>query len=102
MTPATTPAAAPTSSRKGPKNWDKIVAEEEAEEPKPEGDAALDALFKQIYANGTDEQRRAMIKSYTESGGTVLSTNWQEVSKERVKCTPPKGQEVHTWGENNR
>lgn len=39
--------------------------------------------------------RRAMIKSYQTSGGTVLSTNWKEVAekdyeKDRVA---PKGQE---------
>lgn len=55
----------PSSSKKH-KNWDQLESEakkEEAEE-KPEGDAALNALFKQIYSNGSDEQRRAMIKSY--------------------------------------
>lgn len=32
-----------------------------------------------------------MIKSFTESGGTNLSTNWSEVKKEKVKITPPDG-----------
>lgn len=32
-----------------------------------------------------------MMKSYIESGGTVLSTNWEEVSKGYVKGSPPKG-----------
>jgi len=95
----TPPTSAPTSSRSGPKNWDKIAAEAEADEPKPEGDAALDALFKQIFANGTDDQRRAMIKSYTESGGTVLSTNWDEVKAKHVDGSPPKGQVMHKWDE---
>ena len=93
----TPPSSAPTSSKNGPKNWDKIAAEAEADEPKPEGDAALDALFKQIFANGTDDQRRAMIKSYTESGGTVLSTNWDEVKAKHVDGAPPKGQVMHKW-----
>jgi len=93
----TPPSSAPTSSRHGPKDWDKLAAEAEADEPKPEGDAALDALFKQIFANGTDDQRRAMIKSYTESGGTVLSTNWDEVKAKHVDGSPPKGQEMHKW-----
>jgi len=95
----TPPSCAPTSSIHGPKNWDKLAAEAEADEPKPEGDAALDALFKQIFANGTDDQRRAMIKSYTESGGTVLSTNWDEVKAKHVDGSPPKGQEMHKWDE---
>jgi hypothetical protein len=31
-----------------------------------------------------------MIKSFTESGGTVLSTNWEEVGKGPVKGSPPQ------------
>jgi len=99
MSRPTPPSSAPTSSRYGPKNWDKLAAEAEADEPKPEGDAALDALFKQIFANGTDDQRRAMMKSYTESGGTVLSTNWDEVKNKHVDGAAPKGQVMHRWDE---
>jgi len=40
---------------------------------------ALDSLFKKIYKDASDDTRRAMIKSYQTSGGTVLSTNWDEV-----------------------
>jgi len=95
----TPPSSAPTSSKNGPKDWDKLAKEAEADEPEPKGDAALDALFKQIFANGTDDQRRAMIKSYTESGGTVLSTNWDEVKKKHVDGAAPKGQVMHRWDE---
>lgn len=78
-------------SSKG-KDWSQLKLEEEEE--KAEGEAALNNLFKQIYGGGTDEQRKAMIKSFTESGGTVLSTNWDEVGKEKVKAQPPKGMEA--------
>ena len=82
------------------KNWDKILSSDEyKDDTKPQGDDALNAVFQQIYANGTDEQRRAMIKSFTESGGTVLSTNWDEVGKAPVKGAPPKGQEMHKWSD---
>lgn len=82
------------------KNWDKILSSDEyVDDTKPQGDDALNAVFQQIYANGTDEQRRAMIKSFTESGGTVLSTNWDEVGKAPVKGAPPKGQEMHKWND---
>ena len=79
------------------KDWDAIdcdlKAAEEAE--KPEGEEALNTLFKQIYANANEDTRRAMVKSMQTLGGTVLSTNWDEVKeadyeKERVA---PKGME---------
>jgi suppressor of G2 allele of SKP1 len=77
------------------KDWSKVHLEEKEEEgDKPSGDHALNALFKQIYGNATDDQRRAMMKSYQESNGTVLSTNWAEVGSKTVKGEPPKGMEM--------
>jgi len=80
------------------KNWDKIV-KEATEDDKPEGEEALNKVFQDIYANGTDEQKRAMMKSFLESGGTVLSTNWEDVGKAPVKGSPPEGLEMHHWDE---
>jgi hypothetical protein len=37
-----------------------------------------------------------------ESGGTVLSTNWEEVKKGKVKGSPPQGMEMHDWNEDHR
>ena len=42
-------------------------------------------FFKNLYDKGSNDQKMAMIKSMQESGGTVLSTNWENVSKERVQ-----------------
>ncbi len=57
--------AYPTSS-KNKKNWDKVDKEmdKEMSKEKPEGDIALNDLFKQIYGRADEATRRAMIKSY--------------------------------------
>ncbi|XP_060625357.2 protein SGT1 homolog isoform X3 [Anolis sagrei] len=77
------------------RNWDKLVVElkEEEKSEKLEGDAALNKLFQQIYSDGTDEVKRAMNKSFMESGGTVLSTNWSDVGKRKVEVNPPDDME---------
>lgn len=84
-----TQLAYPSSKKKDWSNFD-IDDEEE----KPDGEAALQKLFQQIYGNGTDEQRKAMIKSFTESSGTVLSTNWEDVGNRKVTVEPPTGMEA--------
>jgi len=73
------------------RDWDRLAKEVQEEEKKEEdsGDAALNKLFKQIYSDGSDEVKRAMNKSFQESGGTVLSTNWKDVRKEKVEVKPP-------------
>jgi len=78
------------------KNWDKIV-EEETKDDKLGSDESLNKVFQDIFSNGSDEQKKAMMKSFTESGGTVLSTNWDEVGKKKVDPTPPEGMVAKKW-----
>ncbi|KAH3830620.1 protein SGT1 homolog isoform X2 [Dreissena polymorpha] len=96
--PATDPQAYPTSAHYT-RNWDKLSkqAEEEEKKDKKEGDAALNELFQQIYKDGTDETKKAMMKSFYESGGTVLSTNWGEIGKAKTEVKPPDGMEFKKW-----
>lgn len=94
------PPSYPSSSKRAT-NWDRLARE--MTEPEPgqsadgEGGDALNALFQQIYADADDDTRRAMIKSFTESGGTSLSTNWDEVGQKRVEVVPPKGMEQRKY-----
>ncbi|XP_045113407.1 protein SGT1 homolog isoform X2 [Portunus trituberculatus] len=90
----------PTSASKK-HDWDKLEAEvkKEEEEEKLEGDAALNKLFQKIYGQGSEETRRAMNKSFMESGGTVLSTNWKEVEGQKVEVKPPDGMEYKKWNQ---
>ncbi|KAK9370116.1 SGS domain-containing protein [Lipomyces kononenkoae] len=89
----------PTSSKKGHKNWDAVahdIASTDLTGDEDTGDSAA-AFFKQLYEGADDDTKRAMMKSYVESNGTALSTNWAEVKKEAVKTEPPKGMEEKKW-----
>jgi len=91
--PSTTGPAYPTSSKSGPKNWDNIAGGDDDDE-----DDGANSFFKKLYKDAAPEVQRAMMKSYTESNGTSLSTNWEEVSKGKVETLPPDGMEAKSWG----
>jgi suppressor of G2 allele of SKP1 len=109
----------PTSSRSGPKNWDKLAqdltakkksshkqikkenkdkgddseSEPEHEEDEIDSDYGgdpVDGFFKKLYSGADDDTRRAMMKSYQESGGTALSTDWKDVGKRTVEPVEEK------------
>lgn len=94
----------PTSSRKGTKDWDKVASsltEKPAKDEKKKDDGnesddsefggdAVDGFFKKLYAGADPDTRRAMMKSYVESNGTSLSTNWSEVEKKTMEVYPEK------------
>ncbi|KAK4516575.1 uncharacterized protein ATC70_011549 [Mucor velutinosus] len=83
-------AMAQTSSIAKPKkDWNKLT--KEVEEEKPEGEQALNALFQQIYKDADPDTRRAMMKSFVESNGTCLSTNWAEIGAKKTEIKPPEG-----------
>ncbi|KAG6851077.1 hypothetical protein H0H93_002969 [Arthromyces matolae] len=101
-------SAAPSSSDNGTrripskKNWEGITTEilsgdkekSTEEDPNVGGDSTLNSFFQKIYGDADDDTKRAMLKSYTESGGTTLSTNWDEVGKGPVEVKPPQGSDM--------
>ncbi|KAK7517008.1 SGS domain-containing protein [Phyllosticta citriasiana] len=100
---ATTAAPSyPSSSRSGPKNWDKLANDlaakgDDGDELDNDGGDPAAAFFKKLYKDADPDTRRAMMKSYQESNGTALSTNWKEVSKAPVETSPPDGMVAKKW-----
>lgn len=60
------------SSSKYKKDWNKIDRELDEELSQDKDEDALNKVFKEIYKNADESTRRAMIKSFQTSGGTVL------------------------------
>ncbi|KAL7229857.1 hypothetical protein ACSBR2_008416 [Camellia fascicularis] len=80
-------------------DWDKLEAQvkKEEKEEKLDGEAALNKFFRDIYKDADEDTRRAMRKSFVESNGTVLSTNWNDVGSKVVEGSPPDGMEMKKW-----
>ncbi|KAI4153098.1 MAG: hypothetical protein L6R39_001668 [Caloplaca ligustica] len=102
----------PTSSKSGPKDWDKVANDltkktKEKKEGEEGGEDGLDedfegadpvnGFFQSLYSRADPDTKRAMMKSYQESNGTALSTNWAEVGKGKVETQPPDGMEAKSW-----
>ncbi|OBA23874.1 SGS-domain-containing protein [Metschnikowia bicuspidata var. bicuspidata NRRL YB-4993] len=79
----------PTSSRKKV-DWSNFDVKEEDDES---GD-----FFAKLYKDVDEDTKRAMMKSYVESNGTVLTTNWAEAKEKTFETSPPDGMEAKKWG----
>lgn len=81
----------PTSSKKAI-NWSnfKINDEEEKNEDP-------NAFFSQLFKDTDADSQRAMMKSYVESNGTVLTTSWDEAKNKKFETAPPDGMQERKW-----
>ncbi|KAG6336677.1 hypothetical protein ID866_2424 [Astraeus odoratus] len=103
--PAVAPTAPSTKTAPKRKNWEGITSEilssekekTTEEDPNVAGDSTVNAFFQKLFADSDDDTKRAMMKSFQESGGTTLSTNWDEVKKGKVEVKPPEGAEWKKW-----
>ncbi|KAI1086183.1 SGS-domain-containing protein [Rostrohypoxylon terebratum] len=90
---AASPQSYPTSSKKAI-NWDKLKDVDDDEEEK-NGD--VNSFFKKLYLDADPDTKRAMMKSFIESNGTSLSTNWAEAQSKTYQSHPPEGVEAKKW-----
>ena len=87
------------------KNWDNVTQtildsekpKTSQEDPNVSGDSTLNEFFQNLFANSDEDTKKAMMKSFQESGGTSLSTNWDEVKKGPVEVKAPTGSVARKW-----
>ncbi|KAM9932724.1 hypothetical protein OXX80_007651 [Metschnikowia pulcherrima] len=80
----------PSSSKKKI-DWSNFDLKEEEDE---NGD-----FFAKLYKDVDEDTKRAMMKSYVESNGTVLTTNWAEAKEKTFETSPPEGMQAKKWGQ---
>lgn len=92
-------AATATTTTRKKVDWDKLEAEvkkeEEEEEEVDTATPVVNRFFQQMYGNGDEDMRRAIMKSYVES--YVLSTDWKDVGSKKIEASAPEGMELHKW-----
>ncbi|KKK12353.1 hypothetical protein AOCH_001287 [Aspergillus ochraceoroseus] len=87
--PKSKPSSSKDKSKEPPADESDSESDNEGSVDSDFGGDPVDGFFKKLYANADDDTRRAMVKSFVESQGTSLSTNWNEVSQGKVKSHPP-------------
>jgi suppressor of G2 allele of SKP1 len=102
---STTATKAGTTLPQARKNWDSVTKtildsekpKSSTDDPNVSGDSTLNEFFQNLFTNADEDTKRAMMKSFQESGGTALSTNWEDVKKAPVPIKPPAGSETRKW-----
>jgi len=82
-------------------DWSAVDAEAAEDAARELEKGGAEAFLRDIYARGNEQMKRAMMKSYQTSGGTVLTTNWAEAEKEDYSkdIRPPEGATYKKWTE---
>ncbi|KAG7661670.1 SGT1 [[Candida] subhashii] len=81
----------PSSSKKKV-NWNKFKVDDDDNEP-----SSTNSFFEKIFKDVDEDSRRAMMKSYVQSNGTVLTTNWDEAKDKEFETQPPDGMVAKKW-----
>ena len=88
------PLSYPSSSKKAI-NWDKLDIDDNQDQE--EQNQSENDFFAKLFKDADDETKRAMMKSYVQSNGTVLTTNWEEAKEKEFETSPPEGMEARKW-----
>lgn len=83
----------PSSSKKQV-NWNnlKIDGDDDGDDDQKTA-GSTEQLFQSLYKDADSDTQRAMMKSYVESNGTVLSMDWKDVGSRKIEVAPPSGME---------
>lgn len=73
------------SSNKKKVEWSKFDIDDDEEGGDYGESDSPEGFFKKLYENADPDARRAMMKSFTESNGTSLSTDWSDVGSRDIK-----------------
>ena len=80
--------------RKTPQEWSHFKIDDDDGDDQKSEQLTMEQFMRDCYKRGDDETKRAMMKSYLESGGTVLNMNWTEVCSKKIEPRPPSGLET--------
>jgi len=81
-------------------DWEKLVSEEEVKSAKEgvelrDSGADVHRLFQHVYHQASEDKRRAMLKSFMDSRGTSMTTNWEKANKAVSSTNIPPGASKH-------
>lgn len=85
------------------RSWDKLAAEDEGEVEVErlenwDSDAAAHRLFQHIYSQASEEKQKAMMKSFMDSRGTSMTTDWKKAKTGDTSTKlPPEASEHIDW-----